>query len=60
MSVCLHENLPDALKSVRTRPLFMMHLDVKPLLIVGATPGGHRTTLPAPTTRAHARLPRVR
>jgi hypothetical protein len=42
MSVRLHENLPDALRSVRTRPLFVMHLDVKPLPVVGATPGGHR------------------
>ncbi len=30
------------LKSVRTRPLFVMHLEVKPLQIVGATPTAYR------------------
>src|SRR5271170_8137483 len=38
----LNENLPDVLKSVRTRPMFVMRLDVRPLLIVGATPGSFR------------------
>ncbi len=42
MSTGLNENLPEALKSVRTRPLFVMRLDVKPLLIVGATPAAYR------------------
>jgi Protein of unknown function (DUF3237) len=32
--------LPDVLKSIRTRPLFVMHLKVRPLQIVGATPDG--------------------
>ena len=36
------DELPDALKSVRTRPLFVMHLDVRPLQIVGDMPGGLR------------------
>ena len=31
-------DLPAALKSVQTRPLFVMRLDVKPLVIVGETP----------------------
>jgi hypothetical protein len=35
-------DLPDVLKSVRTMPMFVMRLDVRPLLIVGATPGGYR------------------
>src|SRR6202166_4425972 len=30
------------MKSVRTMPMFVMRLDVRPLLIVGATPGGYR------------------
>jgi hypothetical protein len=42
MGTGLNENLPDALRSVRTRPLFVMRLDVKPLQIVGATPGAFR------------------
>ena len=42
MSDNLNDNLPEALKSVRTRPLFAMHLDVRPLLRVGATPGAFR------------------
>ncbi|WP_243048788.1 DUF3237 domain-containing protein [Dyella sp. RRB7] len=33
------ETLPAALKSVHTRPLFVMHLDVKPIVTLGATPG---------------------
>jgi hypothetical protein len=42
MSAPLNVNLPDNLKNIRTRPMFVMHLDVKPLLIVGSTPDGHR------------------
>jgi hypothetical protein len=42
MTTSLSENLPEALKSVRTRPLFVMRLDVRKLLIVGATPGAYR------------------
>jgi hypothetical protein len=38
----LTDNLPDALKTVRTRPLFVMHLDVRKLQIIGATPGSFR------------------
>jgi hypothetical protein len=42
MSTSLRDNLPEALRSVRTRPLFVMRLDVRKLLIVGATPGSFR------------------
>ena len=42
MSTSLNDNLPDALKSVRTQPLFVMRLDVRKLLIVGATPRAYR------------------
>ncbi|HEY1313822.1 MAG TPA: DUF3237 domain-containing protein [Steroidobacteraceae bacterium] len=38
----LKDDIPDSLKSVRTRPLFVMRLDVKPLQLVGATPAGFR------------------
>jgi hypothetical protein len=38
----LAETLPEALKGVRTRPLFVMRLDVRPLIVVGPTPGGYR------------------
>lgn len=39
MSVPEFESLPIALQSVRTRPLFVMRLDVKPIVALGATPG---------------------
>ena len=42
MTKSLIENLPDALKTVRTRPLFVMRLDVRKLQIIGATPGSFR------------------
>ncbi len=38
----LNSDLPEALRSVRTRPLFVMRLDVRKLLILGATPGAYR------------------
>ena len=42
MSTSLNGDLPEVLKSVRTRPLFVMRLDVRKLQIVGATPGAFR------------------
>jgi hypothetical protein len=39
MATSLNDNLPEVLKRVRTQPLFAMRLDVRKLLIVGATPG---------------------
>ena len=42
MSTTLTDNLPDALRSVRTRPLFVMRLDVRKVQVVGATPGAYR------------------
>jgi hypothetical protein len=42
MPAGLNDNLPDVLKTVRTRPLFVMQLDVRKLQIVGATPGAYR------------------
>jgi len=38
----LNDGLPEALKVIRTRPLFVMRLNVRKLQIVGATPGGFR------------------
>jgi hypothetical protein len=38
----LPEDLPATLRSLRSRPLFVMRLDVKPLQIVGATPAAFR------------------
>jgi hypothetical protein len=35
-------DLPETLKSLRSRPLFVMRLDVKPLQIIGATPAAFR------------------
>jgi hypothetical protein len=37
-----YDGLPEVLKNVRTRPLFVMHLQVKPLVLVGTTPGVDR------------------
>jgi hypothetical protein len=42
MSTSLNDNLPEVLKSLRARPLFVMRLDVRKLQIVGATPGAYR------------------
>ena len=42
MSEIRYNGLPEVLKNVRTRPLFVMHLQVRPLVIVGATPGANR------------------
>src|SRR5215813_206736 len=42
MAVSLIDTLPEALKIVRTRPLFVLRLDVRPLVVIGPTPGGYR------------------
>jgi hypothetical protein len=42
MSTPVFNDLPEPLKSVRTRPLFVMRLDVKPMVIVGHTPSSFR------------------
>jgi hypothetical protein len=42
MSTPAFEDLPAALQSIQTRPLFVMRLDVKPIVIVGDTPGTFR------------------
>jgi hypothetical protein len=36
------DNLKDYQPEIRTRPLFVMRLDVRPMVIVGAVPGGFR------------------
>src|SRR6202790_5304538 len=42
MSTPLFDDLPAPLKHVQTCPLFVMRLDVKPIVIVGDTPGPFR------------------
>jgi hypothetical protein len=42
MPVSLYDKLPEVLKTVRSRPLFVMRLDVRKLQIVGATPAAYR------------------
>ena len=42
MSSPAFNELPAPLQSVQTRPLFVMRLDVKPIVIVGETPGSFR------------------
>jgi len=42
MTARFDNNLPEILRNVRTRPLFVMRLDVRKLQIVGATPGSYR------------------
>jgi Protein of unknown function (DUF3237) len=42
VSTSLSEGLPDSLKSLRTRPLFVLREQVPPLLVVGQTPNTFR------------------
>jgi hypothetical protein len=42
MSASLSVGLPESLKSLQTRPLFVMRLKVPPLYVVGATPNAFR------------------
>ena len=42
MSHSLSDDLPETLKTLRTRPLFVMRLNVRGLQIVGMTPAGVR------------------
>jgi Protein of unknown function (DUF3237) len=42
MATDAFDDLPEVLQSVRTRPLFVMRLEVKPLQIIGATPATFR------------------
>jgi hypothetical protein len=42
MSPALTDSLPESLKTIRTRPMFVLRLDVKPLVVLGPTPGGFR------------------
>ncbi|WP_233857139.1 DUF3237 domain-containing protein [Paraburkholderia sp. HD33-4] len=42
MSDLVFETLPLPLKSIATQPLFVMRLDVKPIVVVGQTPGPFR------------------
>jgi hypothetical protein len=42
MSDRLNIDLPESLQSIRIRPLFVMRLNVKGLLVVGVTPGAFR------------------
>jgi hypothetical protein len=37
-----YDGLPETLKNVRTRLLFVVRLEVRPLVVVGATPGAER------------------
>ncbi|HKN27607.1 MAG TPA: DUF3237 domain-containing protein [Roseiarcus sp.] len=42
MTTTLYDGLPDVLRRVQAKPLFVLRLDVRPLQIVGATPGAYR------------------
>jgi hypothetical protein len=42
MSISLSQSVPEALKSVRTKPLFVLREQVPPLLVVGQTPNAYR------------------
>lgn len=42
MTPTVNQGLPEALTTVRTRSLFVMRLDVRPLILIGATPGANR------------------
>ena len=42
MSTTLSNRLSETLRTVRTRPLFTLRLDVRKLIVVGDTPAGNR------------------
>jgi hypothetical protein len=42
MSASFAEDLPDVLREIRTRPLFVLRATVQPIFVVGATPGAFR------------------
>jgi hypothetical protein len=42
MATSLSQSVPEALKTVRTRPLFVLREQVPPLLVVGQTPNAFR------------------
>jgi hypothetical protein len=42
MSISLSQDLPETLKSLRTRPLFVLREQVPPLLVIGQTPNAFR------------------
>ena len=42
MPATLNATLPEALRTVRTRALFVLRLEVRPIIVVGATPGYFR------------------
>lgn len=45
MSTSLYDDLPEVLKTVRTRPLFVMRLAARAPSNIGATPGGDRRVI---------------
>ena len=42
MTIKLFNDLPDMLRRIETRPLFVLRLDVRKLQVIGPTPGAHR------------------
>jgi hypothetical protein len=42
MPTDLNKDLPELLTTLRSRPLFVMELDVRPLIMVGGSPGAFR------------------
>ncbi len=48
MSTSLSQALPESLKSLRTRSLFVLREQVPPLFVVGQTPNGFRRIGVAP------------
>jgi hypothetical protein len=40
--ISLCERLPDALKAIETRPLFVLREQIPPLLVIGQTPNAFR------------------
>ena len=42
MSANPTEHLPETLQALRSQPLFVMRLEVKPIEVIGATPGPYR------------------
>lgn len=50
----MNDALPEHLKQVQTRPLFVMRLNVKPIVVVGPTPPASAASASSPVAPSRA------
>ena len=60
MPITPNDGLPEALATVRTRPLFVMRLAVRPLQVVGAAAGASGASARSSAARSRASACRAR